>query len=83
MANHVFFTNKELKEFIRICSSVSHDGTFHPKVILTANGKPVEIDVFMEAIGERKLKVTPDFSKTQEEKEQIRVAKRAAKYQKH
>jgi hypothetical protein len=70
-------TNKELKEYLKICSSIDHNGNVHPRAILDSSGKPIPASVFKMLTGAWVIiDKYPDFSKSPQEREQVKKAMR-------
>lgn len=72
-------SKQETEEFLKNCSSINKKGLISPKALLGANGKPIPLDEFMRVTGQRVLRKKFDFSKTPEEREQVKKAKRIYK----
>lgn len=77
------FNKGELSSLLKACSSIkkiipSKYGdviVWDEKAILDQSGNPVPLKHFMELTGQRKIQIPPDFSKTDEEKQNIKVYK--------
>ena len=73
------FSNRDLQEYLKMCSSIDKYGNVHPRVILSPNGKPIPANDYQKAIGDRELVKPLDFSKTMSEIKTLRLHKQSYK----
>ena len=73
------FSNRDLQEYLKMCSSIDKYGNVHPRCILTPSGNPIPADEYQKAIGARKLKDKFDFSKSDSDRRTLELHKQSYK----
>lgn len=74
MSNLKKLDNKEWRSLQMDLSSFDHKGFPKKRAILDNSGRLVNLEKFLYLTGQRKMKEVPDFSKSTEEKNEVKKA---------